>query len=168
MIKLYVLSSLLLFVSCNENSKEIETVEIRVDSAEIVIKKERPSAFENGKFFNIDSVNMLYGGENEFQHFDITNSILKPKQFHYGIGREIFPALFEPVFISVNQADSIWVDSSRFLLAYSGNDIKAYSVEDLTRHEIVNDVLNGKPIMAAYCILADLGAIYTRTYGDKE
>ncbi len=46
--------------------------------------------------------------------------------------------------------------------------MKAYSIKDLTRHEIVNDVLDGKPIMAAYCILANLGAIYDRTYGDEE
>ena len=32
----------------------------------------------------------------------------------------------------------------------------------------MNDVLDGEPIMAAYCILADLGAIYKRTYGNKE
>ncbi len=54
------------------------------------------------------------------------------------------------------------------MLAKSGNEVKAYSVKDLTRHEIVNDVLDGQPIMAAYCILADLGAIYERNYGDKE
>ena len=53
-------------------------------------------------------------------------------------------------------------------MAYSGKDIKAYSVEDLTHHEIVNDVLDGQPIMAVYCILADLGAIYERNYGDIE
>ena len=46
--------------------------------------------------------------------------------------------------------------------------MKAYSIKDLTRHEVVNDVLNGQPIMAAYCILADLGAIYERNYDDQE
>ena len=35
-------------------------------------------------------------------------------------------------------------------------------------HYKVNDRLNGEPIMAVYCILADLGAIYDRQYGDKE
>ena len=93
---------------------------------------------------------------------------LKDEQFHYGIGREVFPALLEPEFITVVQADSIWADTARFLVAQSGSEIKAYSVKDLTRHEIVNDVLNGQPIMAAYCILADLGAIYERNYGDHE
>ena len=48
------------------------------------------------------------------------------------------------------------------------DEVKAYAVKDLTRHEVVNDVLDGKPIMAAYCILADLGAIYDRDYGGTE
>ena len=42
-----------------------------------------------------------------------------------------------------------------------------YSVNLLINHEIVNDEINGHPIMAAYCILADLGAIYTREYCDE-
>ena len=32
---------------------------------------------------------------------------------------------------------------------------------------MVNDVVGGKPIMAAYCELADLGAIYDRVLDDK-
>ena len=116
----------------------------------------------------MDGKRMLYGGEDETQHFDITDYLLNDEQFHYGIGREKFPALLNPEFISVPEADKVWADSSRFLLAQSGDEIKAYSVKDLTRHEIVNDVLDGQPIMAAYCILADLGAIYERNYGDQE
>jgi len=128
----------------------------------------RPIALENGKFFNADGKRMLYGGENNKQHFDISDCGLIEEQFHYGLGREKFPALLKPEFISVSEADSLWVDSTRFLLAYSENDVKAYSVKDLTRHEVVNDVLNGQPIMAVYCILADLGAIYERKYGKNE
>lgn len=131
-------------------------------------KKKRPIAIENGKFFESNGKKMLYGGENKNQHFDISGYSLKDEQFHYGIGREKFPALLKPEFISVIEAEKIWADSTRFLLAYSGKEVKAYSIKDLTRHEIVNDVLNGEPIMAAYCILADLGAIYERNYGGQE
>ncbi|MDX2362552.1 MAG: DUF3179 domain-containing (seleno)protein [Crocinitomicaceae bacterium] len=130
-------------------------------------KKIRPLAIDHGKFFEIDGKQMLYGGKDSLQHFNISNSSLIPEQYHYGIGREVFPALLEPEFISVQIADTIWDDTTRFLLAYSGDDIKAYSIKDLTRHEVVNDYLDGKPIMAAYCILADLGAIYDRQYGDE-
>lgn len=156
----------ILLIACKEQAKKV-VVNLE-ENKEAVKKKERPIALENGKFFEIDGKKMLYGGENENQHFDITDYLLKDEQFHYGIGREKFPAILKPEFISVTEANQIWADSTRFLLAQSGKEVKAYSVEDLTRHEIVNDVLNGQPIMAAYCILADLGAIYERNYGDKE
>ncbi len=111
---------------------------------------------------------MLYGGKDDAQHFDITGYELKDDQFHYGIGREKFPALLDPEFETVQEADVNWNDGDRFILAYAGEDVKAYSVKDLTRHEVVNDVLDGEPIMAVYCILADLGAIYGRDYEGNE
>ncbi|MEM8998976.1 MAG: DUF3179 domain-containing (seleno)protein [Bacteroidota bacterium] len=166
MKNIYLLCLVILLVGCKEQTKKDEAKS--VENKESVKKKERPVALENGKFFKVNGKKMLYGGENEYQHFDITDYSLKDEQFHYGIGREKFPALLKPEFISVSEANKVWADSTRFLLAKSGNEVKAYSVKDLTRHEIVNDVLDGQPIMAAYCILADLGAIYERNYGGKE
>ncbi|MCK5400326.1 MAG: DUF3179 domain-containing protein [Flavobacteriaceae bacterium] len=158
-----------LLIGCNNvGQKKVEDTKKEDTKATVTQKTQRPIAFENGKFFEVDGKKMLYGGKDSLQHFNITDYDLKDEQFHYGIGRERFPALLEPEFITVKEADSIWADSTRFILAYSGNDVKAYSVKDLTRHEVVNDVLNGEPIMAVYCILADLGAIYDRQYGDKE
>lgn len=131
------------------------------------VKKQRPVAAENGKFFDAINARLMYGGKDSTQHFDISNLTLQEDQFHYGIGREAFPALLSPEFISLNIADTIWADSTRFLVGSLNGETKAYSVPDLTHHEIVNDSLGGMPIMAAYCILADLGAIYERTYDDR-
>ena len=157
--------AVILSIGCKEQTnKDESTPTVNGDP----IEKKRPIALHNDKFFEVNGKKMLYGGENESQHFDITDCLLKDEQFHYGIGREKFPAILNPEFISVDEANHAWVDSSRFLLARSGGDVKAYSVKDLTRHEIVNDVLDGQPIMAVYCILADLGAIYMRNYGDRE
>lgn len=128
---------------------------------------QRPIAKDNGKFFKKHGNKMLYGGKSNNDHFIINNLELKEEQFHYGIGRERFPALINPLFESVEKASKRWLDNDRFLLAYKGNTIKAYSVKDLTRHEVVNDVIDGEPVFAAYCILADLGAIYKRTFDDK-
>lgn len=127
---------------------------------------QRPSAKNNGKFMVRGGEKVLYGG-NANEHFKIDNLNLKEEQFHYGLGRERFPALLKPKFESVTEAAQNWRDHDRFLVAHRGNEVKAYSIRDLTRHEVVNDVLDGEPIFAAYCILADLGAIYKRTYGDK-
>tara|TARA_Y100000385_G_scaffold289765_1_gene360282 strand:- start:3084 stop:3899 length:816 start_codon:yes stop_codon:yes gene_type:complete len=166
MKNIFLLCLTLLFIGCKEQSKK-EGSKKPADYKEVV-KKKRPVAIESGKFFTVEDKKMLYGGESKNQHFDISDYLLKDEQFHYGIGREKFPALLKPEFISVPEANKIWADSTRFLLALSKNEVKAYSVKDLTRHEIVNDVLNGQPIMAAYCVLADLGAIYERDYGEKE
>jgi len=130
------------------------------------VSAQRPSAKNNGKFFEKSGNKMLYGGETN-QHFTINNLSLKEEQFHYGIGRERFPALLEPKFETVTAASNHWKDNDRFLLAYKGDDSRAYSIKDLTRHEVVNDVIDGEPIFAAYCILANLGAVYKRTYADK-
>jgi len=128
---------------------------------------QRPSAINNGKFFETDDNKMLYGGKEDNQHFVINNLELKPEQFHYGLGRELFPALLDPKFQSIEAASDNWNNEDRFLLAYKGGDVKAYAIKDLTRHEVVNDVIDGEPVFAAYCILADLGAVYKRTYADK-
>ncbi|MBT8321383.1 MAG: DUF3179 domain-containing protein [Eudoraea sp.] len=158
---------LLLVVGCNQQINKKTGAENAQESSTVVTKK-RPVALENGKFFEKDGKKMLYGGEDPGQHFNISGYSLKDEQFHYGIGREAFPALLKPEFIPVREADKVWADSTRFLLAYAGKEVKAYSVPDLIRHEVVNDELNGQPIMAVYCILADLGAIYERNYGDTE
>jgi hypothetical protein len=128
-------------------------------------RTDRPKALENGKFFEQSGQKMLYGGTNARQHFKVDNLELKPAQFHYGIGREAFPALLQPFYHTVNSADAIHKDDDRFLVAHLNGEAKAYAISDLMRHEIVNDTLAGRPIMAAYCILADLGAVYDRAYG---
>lgn len=153
---------LILLMACNTTPNEVKekTVEKK--------KVQRPVSLDNGKFFTVDGRKMLYGGKDSLQHFDITDYELKDGQFHYGIGRERFPALLKPEFTTIEAVDSIWKDTDRFLVAYAGDEVKAYSVKDLTRHEVVNDELNGQPIMAVYCILADLGAVYDRKYGENE
>ncbi len=161
---------LLSVLACkNKDSKPSEKqLNIETTKEDSIKKPQRPLAYKNRKFFEENGRKMLYGGKDSLQNFDISNTELNNKQFHYGIGREAFPALLKPKFTTIKSADSLWNDDDRFILAYSGNDVKAYSVKDLTHHEVVNDVLNGEPIMAVYCVLADLGAIYDRQYGDKE
>lgn len=158
----FLLAGLILF-ACENKPKQTAEVPQKEEKKKV----QRPLAHERGKFFDLDGKRMMYGGKDSLQHFDISNMELNEEQFHYGIGREAFPALLAPDFISMKVADTIWADTVRFLVGSKNGETKAYSVPDLTRHEIVNDMLGGEPVMAAYCILADLGAIYERTYGDK-
>lgn len=173
-IELVVVSCLLVFAfyGCeNAKQKEVE-VEVKEEVVAETPKEEKrefPNALANGKIFTKNGVKYMYGGKDSTEHFNITNSILKDENFHFGIGRERFHALIKPEFISIkeNDVDTSVTDSSRYLVVNINGDVRAYSVDLLTHHEIVNDVVGGKPVMAAYCVLADLGAIYERTIGGK-
>lgn len=110
-----------------------------------------------------DGKTWLWGGS-ENEHFDITNLILNPDQFHYGIGREQFPALTDPAFVTAEKANAWLPDEARILGVQVNNQVKVYPIDLLIRHEVVNDTIAGHPIAACYCILADLGAVYSRQY----
>ena len=165
---LFLLCTIGIF-SCEPYSEKKSTAEILDEMAEVVeARAKRPVAAELGKFFEKDGRKYLYGGEDSTWHFDVSNTILKDEQYHYGIGREKFMALIEPEFISLEEADEVYPDSARFLLLKIGEDVRAYGIDLLTKHEVVNDVVNGEPVMAAYCILADLGAVYHRVIEGRE
>ncbi len=153
--------ALAILISCTPQSPPKEASEGPLEQSK------RPIAADNGKIIEKNGKKLLWGGEDSTWHFDITGSVLKDDQYHYGIGRERFHALIDPQFISLEEADEIYPDSARFLLLKIGDDVRAYGIDLLTHHEIVNDVVNGEPIMAAYCVLADLGAIYDRRLLDR-
>jgi|GEM_PF-537191 len=108
---------------------------------------------------------LLHGGDQSGKHFDVTEFRLNPDQLHYGIGREAFPALIEPQFVSATQADAWLTPDARVLAVKIEDEVKVYPIDLLIRHEVVNDTVGDVPIFAAYCILADLGAVYDRRVG---
>ncbi len=113
-----------------------------------------------------DGTRLLRGGEEESMHFDITTFRLDPANLNYGIGREAFPALIAPKFVSADEASAWLGQEDRVLAVRIKDEVRVYPVELLIRHEVVNDVVADVPIFAAYCILADLGAVYDRRLGD--
>lgn len=113
-----------------------------------------------------DGKEYLFGGEEPRQDFDVTQFRLEPGQLHYGLGREKFSALIAPEFLSANEASHSLGEKESVLGVWIGGEAKAYPIALLTRHEVVNDVVGGRPIFAAYCVLADLGAVYDRQLGE--
>jgi Protein of unknown function (DUF3179) len=168
---IYFLIATVFFVAygCGQETQVVEEIVEEVKEAPEAEKRQFPNALENGKIFTKEGVKYMYGGEDSTEHFNISNSILKDENFHFGIGRERFHALITPEFITLEEADADTnvADSTRFLVLNINGDVRAYSVDLLTHHEIVNDVVDGQPVMAAYCVLADLGAIYDRTMGGE-
>jgi len=157
---IFSLFSILLF-SCSRpsaNSLQLTTAN-EVDSC---IREAQDQRF----VFEKDGQWWLRGGNNDDWHFKIDKWELRPCQLHFGIGRETFPALIAPEYSEMQEADAIYSDNTRVLAIADGDFIKVYPIPLMIKHEIINDVVNGDPIMIAYCVLADLGAVYTREYCD--
>jgi hypothetical protein len=114
-----------------------------------------------------DGKRHLWGGPDSSQHFDVTQFRLDPSRLHYGLGRENFPALIAPEFVSAREADQWLGEDDPVLGVRIGTEAKAYPISLLIHHEVVNDIVGGKPVFAAYCMLANFGAIYERQLGNR-
>jgi len=123
-------------------------------------------AIDNGHVFFEENKKMLYGGKNDEWHFDITHWSLRECQLNYGLGREYFNALIEPQYRSVNDNASSYQQNSRVIILKTEGQYKVYPIQLLQQHEVINEVSDGEPVMVIYCILADLAAVYSRTYCD--
>jgi hypothetical protein len=89
--------------------------------------------------------------------FDLTNHNIPTKDILSGRpGRDGIPALLKPVFIPAAKATFL-TDSDRVLGIGAGVHAKAYPVKILNWHEIVNDRIDGKPIVISYCPLCGTG-----------
>lgn len=60
------------------------------------------------------------------------------------------PAIFEPEFISVTEADSLYYDNEPLMVVVAGNEAKGYSTWHLDQHEIVNDYIDGGAIAVTW------------------
>lgn len=113
-----------------------------------------------------DGRRQLWGGGDESQHFDITSFDLDSELLEQGLGREYFSALLEPTFVPLEALRHSLRDEARLLVAEQHDQVKIYPLYLLSRYEVINDTLGDRPVMVAYCFLADLAAVYERRIGD--
>ena len=66
------------------------------------------------------------------------------------LGYDAIPAILDPEFASVTEAEE-WMAPSEQVIGLSINgDHRAYSIPLLSRHEIVNDTVGGKPVAVTW------------------
>ena len=61
-----------------------------------------------------------------------------------------------------------WLDSNDIILGYVGESGQAYAypIKFLNFHELVNDVIDGVPLLVTYCPLCGSGIVFDRRIGD--
>lgn len=75
--------------------------------------------------------------------------------------RDGIPSIDEPRFLAPGAAD--WLADREPVIALElGGVARAYPLQILTRHEIANDVLAGRPVAVTYCPLCNSGLVFDR------
>lgn len=84
------------------------------------------------------------------ERWDVTEAEgigFQPGGFQYGIGRNAFETLDDSFLAENSSGVPGW---ARVIGISQGTDAKAYSVARLSRHEISNSELDGKPVAVGY------------------
>jgi hypothetical protein len=76
------------------------------------------------------------------------------------------PAIDEPKFLEPDQVD--FLDDVEPVMALQiGDDARAYPMQIMTWHEIVNDTVDGVPVAVTYCPLCNTAVAYDRRLDDR-
>jgi hypothetical protein len=76
------------------------------------------------------------------------------------------PAIDEPRFLEPDQVG--FLDDVEPVMALQiGDDARAYPMQIMTWHEIVNDTVDGVPVAVTYCPLCNTAVAYDRRLGDR-
>lgn len=79
-----------------------------------------------------------------------------------GPGRDGIPPIDKPKTVSQQEADEFLDDREPVLVVEQGGAVRAYPIQILVWHEIVNDDLGGRPIAVTYCPLCNSSVVFDR------
>jgi len=84
-----------------------------------------------------------------------------------GPPRDGIPPIDSPTFVSSNDAKSWIKDNEPIVFVKIGSHVKAYPIQILIWHEIVNDTLGDKKITVTFCPLCNSTIVFDRVIGGK-
>lgn len=80
-----------------------------------------------------------------------------------GPPKDGIPSIDNPKFVSIQDADK-WIDDVEPVIQVAINDqVKAYPLQILTWHEIVNDTVGDVPVVVSFCPLCNTAIAFERT-----
>ncbi len=97
---------------------------------------------------------------------EIKHTVPLDKILSGGPPQDGIPSIDNPKFQSVQEADEILEDSEFVLGLNINGDIRAYPLQILVWHEIVNDVVGEEPVAVTYCPLCFTNQVFNRTLSD--
>lgn len=90
----------------------------------------------------------------------VKTSIPLEKVLDGGPGKDGIPALINPKFVSVKEAEKSIKDDVDGIVVSVGSTVKFYPYNIMVWHEIVNDVVGGKPLVVTFCPLCGSAIVF--------
>jgi hypothetical protein len=114
---------------------------------------------------NTESINPVYTlvGEEE------NRNIVPPELIvNGGPPPDGIPSIDNPKFIQIRKAEEFLEDSDLVVGLNINGDIRAYPLQILVWHEIVNDKVGNTPVAVTYCPLCFTNQVFNRTMNDGQ
>jgi hypothetical protein len=103
------------------------------------------------------------GAESEFSTDFTKHSIAYSDILSGGPPRDGIPAINTPKYISISEAD-VWLKPIEPVISIEVNgQARAYPLQILMWHEIINDTLNSEPLTVTFCPLCNTAIAFRRT-----
>lgn len=68
----------------------------------------------------------------------------------------------DPQYSSIQDLPDNYLNTDEFIVVHSNEGIKAYSINLMIEHEVINDIIDHEPVIISYCALADFVGIFSR------
>jgi hypothetical protein len=102
----------------------------------------------------------------QFLYADMPLRIRSEEIVWGGVKKDGIPALTNPTMIAANDAAYLADKDLVFGVELNG-DARAYPLRILDAHEMLNDVIGGKPVSLAYCTLCRAGILFDTRVGER-
>ena len=82
-----------------------------------------------------------------------------------GPGKDGIPAIDDPQFVSISEADDFLAGQEPVIALELNGDARAYPIQILIWHEITNDTVGGVPVTVTFCPLCNSAIVFEREFG---
>lgn len=103
------------------------------------------------------------GAESQFITDFSIHSISYSEVLSGGPPKDGIPAIDNPQFVSVEEADEWLEDIEPVILVQVGDDARAYPIQIIVWHEIINDVVGEQPVVVTFCPLCNTAITFNAT-----
>lgn len=148
--------------SSNQTAESITPQATESEQAEAESTAEPSAEPETAEPESVFDVIPPAGAADEFSTDFSKHSILYSEVLSGGPPKDGIPSIDTPDFVSVEEADAWLEDVEPVIFVQVGEDARAYPIQILIWHEIVNDTVGDLPLTITFCPLCNTAIVFER------